>query len=357
MAISTRKPIFTSSLFERQAKVLRPKDRSLFLKYLAELLTQGFSVQQALHFMALLLPQYAHLIDQMQAALEKGESFERALEPLGYSIHIVANLFYAQRQGRFLEALHQAADFLRKLQEYQQKFIKVLVYPAMMLVFLVALLFGMRSFLLPHIASFIQQDVYDSHLMVRMLVDFFSYLPQITLLLVGLSLVVLGLGNLYLFRLRPLKRYQLLVQIPFIQGWVRSYCSYQLAEAFGNFFLGGYSMQQTLDTLVRFPIEPLLADVGEILETGFKEGRPLVDLLAELDIFTQAFPLVIQQGELISQTAAKCQMYAQTVFRQLMEDIERKIQWVQPILFIFIAMLVLAMYLLIMLPMFTMEGL
>ena len=40
----------------------------------------------------------------------------------------------------------------------------------------------------------------------------------------------------------------------------------------------------------------------------------------------------------------------------MLTDIAKKINYIQPILFILIAVLVMAMYLLMMLPMLTMEG-
>ena len=66
---------------------------------------------------------------------------------------------------------------------------------------------------------------------------------------------------------------------------------------------------------------------------------------------------MIYQGELTSQATSKCLVYADKLLNNLLEDISAKITYIQPVLFILIAVLVMAMYLMMLLPMLTMDGL
>ena len=74
-----------------------------------------------------------------------------------------------------------------------------------------------------------------------------------------------------------------------------------------------------------------------------------------MNLFSIELPMVIYQGELTSQTAQKCKVYSDKLFHDLMEDVAKKIGYIQPFLFLVIAILILGMYLTIMLPMLTME--
>lgn len=331
--------------------------QAYFLKTMAELLTQGFSMNQSLEFLPILLKKQKAEMDYILSMLESGETFESSLRMLGFSNSIVAQIFYGQRQGRFIEAIERSSRQLSQAQEYKNKLVKILIYPLALFVGLIVMLFSIRAFLLPQITSFISQETYESELLVRFLIDFFSYLPQIFGILLSVCLIIYGVVDLYLLKQSEFKRYQVLVKIPLINHWVRNYASYIITRELGQFFLSGYSIQQALQVLIEYPIDPFLSELALLIQSEMLKGTDLAVILSDLAIFTEDLPLVIYQGELTSQSGQKCQLYSQKVYSDLMNDIERKIGFVQPILFVFIALLVMAMYLMMMLPMLTMEGL
>ncbi|MGO4929071.1 competence type IV pilus assembly protein ComGB [Fundicoccus sp. Sow4_D5] len=355
MATSTKKPILSSKLFNHKLKRLNAKQRAYLLITLADMLEEGFSINQSLVFMKLLMKPQAGQIESIIIQLQQGQSFERSIQELGYSVSTVAQLFYAQRQGRFIEALRATAMQMQQVQNYQQKIIKVITYPLIMGSFLIAMMFGMRILLLPHIMSFISQETYDSNVLVRLLVMFFNYLPQISLFLLSSNLIIYLCIDFYLLRLDYLDRYRLLLRFPFLSYWVRSYCSYKLSKELGYFFEGGYSLLQTVEVLTLYPIDPFLTEIAERLKYGLVQGEPLVEIIKDMNLFSIELPMVIYQGELTSQTAQKCKVYSDKLFHDLMEDVAKKIGYIQPFLFLVIAILILGMYLTIMLPMLTME--
>ena len=350
-----KKPLLSSKLFNARNMKLNAKQRAYLLLTLADLLEEGFSLNQSLVFVKLLMKPQAKQIDSVIIQLQQGLAFEKSIQELGYSVTTVAQLFYAQRQGRFTDALRSAASQMQQVQSYQQKFIKVITYPLLMAAFLLAMMFAMRILLLPHIMSFISQETYDSNLMVRLLVIFFNYLPQISLFLLAFNLIFYLCFDFYLLRLDYLKRYQLLVRFPFLSYWVRGYCSYKLSKELGYFFEGGYSLLQTVEVLTVYPIDPFLTEIAERLKKGLIQGKPLADIIREINLFSIELPMVIYQGELTSQMAQKCKVYSNKLFHDLMDDVAKKIGYIHPILFIVIAVLIMGMYLTIMLPMLTME--
>lgn len=339
----------------KESKTLPIKLRPYFLNTLAELMSQGFSINQSLVFLQLLLLNHQEKIEKVIEQLQQGKSIEKALHPLGYHISHIARLFYAQKQGRFILALEEISEQLKQELEFRKQLVKALAYPILMAIFLVLLLFGMREFMLPHIATFITEEVYESHLIVRVLISFFTYLPQITLIILSIILIAYLLFDFYLMRLPELKRYQLLASMPLVKRWIKAYCTHKISRELGYFFQGGYSIQQMLDTIIKYPIDPFLYAISKEIHSGMIQGESLTNILEELKIVTKEFPLIIQQGELTSQTGQKCLMYAIKLHEDLLEEVARLIGMLQPILFIIIAILVMGMYLLMLLPMLTME--
>ncbi|MCW6664554.1 type II secretion system F family protein [Aerococcaceae bacterium NML191219] len=338
------------------AMKLPKKYHAYFLKTLAELLEQGFSLNQALDFMQLLMPDSRALLQGVLAQLGKGEPFEKCIQPLGYGVPVVAQLFYAQRQGRFIQALKDNAAHLQRMHDYRHKIIRLLSYPLLMGVFLVALLFGMRNFMLPHIMSFISPRVYEENLLVQGLVWFFTYLPQILITTTAVFIIILTALDVYLMRISYFKRYRLMCRLPFSQKWCRWFCTYKVAKELGYFFEACYSLQQLLDVLIQYPVDPFLAEMAQFLWRELARGHALTAALESCGIFTREFAMVVYQGELTSQTASKCLVYADKLLNDLLTDLSKKLAYVQPILFILIAVLVLAMYLMMLLPMLTMDG-
>lgn len=356
MAISINNPSAISNWFKQRKAVFPRKYRAYFFLTLSDLYSQGFSLGESLSFMTLLLPKYGPLMAAIKENLGQGLAFEQAIAPLKMPLSVVAQLFYAEKQGRFGPGLGDIGRQLADFEAYRKQLIKVLSYPLLLGVFLIGLLFGIREFMLPQLASFISQKVYDSNFLVRLLILFFSFLPQIFLTLTGLILIIYLLVDLWLLKQEGLKRYNILVKFPLIRKWVRKYCSYKFTRELAHFYASGYSLQQTCQLLIRYPVDPYLAALAQALSEGFLSGESLSDQLSDLGIFMKELPFVIQKGEITSRLAHQCQIYSHQLFKDLMEDIQKTMGFIQPLLFLLIALLVMAMYLLMMLPMLTMDG-
>ena len=93
------------------------------------------------------------------------------------------------------------------------------------------------------------------------------------------------------------------------------------------------------------------------LTEKLKKGEALSDSLDALRLFQPELGMIVYQGELTSQLSTKCLLFSNKLVTELMEDVAKKINYLQPILFILIALLVMGMYLMMMLPILTMEGL
>lgn len=342
---------------QKPAKRLSKKEQSYFLKTLYELLSEGFSLNQSLVFMTVLMPKAQHFIQETIQQFEQGRGLDRGLKQMGFSLDVIAQIYYSQKQGRFLQALKENGIKIEQKLSYQNKLVKVLVYPTVMFVFLIVLLLGMRIVLLPHILSFISEEVLSSAIFIRLLVVFFMYLPQILLGIVGVALVILAVIDLWLIKKPPIVKYQILLKFPIIKRWIRCYCTSKVCSSLGYFIQGGFSLQQTLSFIIQYPIDPFLSELAKLLQSQLLKGETLSHSLTTIGIFQQEMEMIIYQGELTSQVAVKCLIYAEKLMFQLMEDIAKKLTYIQPILFIIIALLVMAMYLLMMLPMLTLEGL
>lgn len=349
-------PMNISNLFKTQApKRLRAKDQVYFLTTLSEMLSQGFSLQQGLQFVTLVDEKHQALYQATLERLGQGSTLEACLRTLGFKEKIVAQIYFAEKQGRFIPGLAEAARQINERMTYQKAITKALIYPCFLLIFLMGLLFGMRAFMLPQIISLIDEQTLEKHPLARRLILFFTYLPQIFLISLALLFICYFLVDTYLLKKTEIVKYQTLCRIPMIRKTCQAYASYRLAYPLGHFYSNGFSMQQIVDFLISHPSDLFLTEVAQALKANFIEGLSLEESIKSMGIFTPAFPFIIIQGELTQQTGQKCSLYAQRLLNDLLVVTQRRISYIQPLLFILIAIFVMAMYLVMMLPMLTIE--
>lgn len=337
-------------------KQIKEKDRSYLLLTLADLSQQGFSIQQSLDYLKVLLPKYVPILDAIEMKFLQGLSFAQAIKEYGFPLSQVAQLFYADKQGRFSQALVEVGREIEANHRRKAEIIKLLAYPALLSLFMTGLLFGIRTFMLPQILSFVSPQAYETNFWVQVLVNFFTFLPQIFLVIVISILSLYLLIDFWLLKLDILRRYQLLVHWPLCQRWVRAYCGYKFTKHLALFYEAGYSIQQALQFINKYPIDPLMTSIAQELQTGYLGGQALDQMIGDLGIFPSDLSLVILRGELTSQLGHQCRIYSIKIYQDLVEDFRRKISLIQPILFLLIALLVMSMYLMMMLPMLTMQG-
>lgn len=355
MDISIMKFTIISKLFNPVPKFPK-KHQAYVFQTISELHQQGFSINQSLQFMCLLLPKYKGFFEQINQSLMSGLSIDQAFACLNITQEIKAQLFFGQKQGDLDYNLIRISQYLKHIQKYRTEIIKVLIYPIILFFCLISMLFGIRTYILPQILDFVSYEYYQKNVLIQMLVQFFVYLPQLTLLISGLSVAIIFGFQTYLNRLDPLSQFQTMVRWPLIKKWVKLYSSYRLSKEMGCLYRAGFSMQQILNLWLDHPIDPFLTMVAEMLNQGFLQGKPLSEQIQSLKIFQAELPMVIQHGELTSHVAEQCHQYSMRLYEDLLSDIQRKIAYIQPILFIIIAFFILVLYLLMMLPMLTMEG-
>lgn len=339
-----------------RASTYIPKNKQDFLlQTLSEMLIEGFSLQQAVHFLQYLLPKQQQCLTLLMQHLVQGKSLESGLQQIGFSSAITSQLFYANQQGKLTEALDDCAKQLYEQAAFKKLLTKQLTYPVILMFFLIGLLFGMRTFLIPQLSSFITQDVYENQLLVRCLLLFFTFLPQIIIGSFSIILILCLTATLWLKKLPPIQRRKFLCHIWIIRHFIRLSCTRHLAHTLGHFLATGFSIQQTLHTLCQYPLDPLLTDIAITLTNGYLGGASLPEQLTSLGIFTSSFPEILHQAELTSQTAHKCLRYSETLSQTMTQDIQKLVKIIQPIMFLFIGILILIMYLMMMLPMLTIQ--
>ncbi len=97
-------------------------------------------------------------------------------------------------------------------------------------------------------------------------------------------------------------------------------------------------------------------EMAQSMQTQFLSGQSFSEMIRAYDFLMPEVAVIIYQGEKTGRLGEELLVYSQIVLTQFSERSERLLKWVQPVLFCFIALLVISMYAAMLLPMYQNIG-
>ncbi|MGL4697082.1 competence type IV pilus assembly protein ComGB [Enterococcus larvae] len=325
---------------------LSKKQSADFFKLLAELLKNGFSVNQSFSFMkkAKIFPQ--SIIDFLITELEKGEELTQSLMTLGISSEIITQIEFAQSHGNLSGTLQGIEKHLITLQKQRENMGKILVYPLILLMFLFSALLGMRQFLLPQLqmSGLTATDNFG----VQIVQGSPYYIGSFVLTMVVLSFST----QQFLKGKTAFGRAILLARVPWFRSYYVQYLSGFFALEWGKLFDQGMEIKHIVELMKNLVNDSLMKELSEIIEAKLTEGEAFYQQLEGFPFFADELALIIQQGEMKGNLGKELLIYSGICRRSFFTRIEKLIQWFQPIIFLIIAIAVVGIYAAMLLPIY-----
>lgn len=351
--VSFQKKLTTNIISREQ-----PGAKGIFLKRVGMLLEEGYSLKDALSFLFKIEKGLTkQWIQTIQDGLLQGSSFHRELEKLGFSSKVCAQIYLASQFGNYGQAITQCGEQLLQSLEKQKKLQSLATYPLILLVFLVGMLLLMRFLILPHMeALFINtgsgQDIYANGL-----VSLVYYSPQIIVGGLLILILVAFILKKKLERKTMIGKISFFIHLPFVADYLKDYYTQFFFFEWGNLFQNGSSFQEIVSIMQGEGSSKLLEETGQVLSEQMKLGQSIHEALAILPYLHQEGLQVITHGESVGKLSTEMLVYASYCEDQLNHRVEKLMGKIQPLIFIFIALMIISIYGALMLPIFSlMEG-
>lgn len=352
MAIFQRKTFLKTASEQKWST----KEQAYFLRRLGELLNEGFSLSEGLAFLIIMQPKRERPIRKILSELEMGNPLPNALGLLGFPKQIVSQLSLALLHGRFNETLLFCSDFLSEKEKQVSKLKRVMLYPAFLLLFANAMLFAIRQVLLPSLETMMNPTGEDVTGLVSSILFYLNHLPIITGACLSLFALIYILGKEYVKKKTAFEKSLLFIKLPVFGKWVQLYYSFFFSREYAYFFKSGMQLNQIVTLMKEEDGTEWMKEISRMIEEGLTQGDSLTTVIKRYPIFKEEFGWIVYHGELTSQLPVKLTMYSEECFRLLIADIEQKIGLLQPILFLFVAIIVMSIYLVLLMPMFSSLG-
>ncbi|HEL0563380.1 TPA: type II secretion system F family protein [Streptococcus equi subsp. zooepidemicus] len=324
-------------------KKLFSKQQEKLIQLLYNLLSNGFNLTEVIAFLRksqLLLPVY---VTSMEASLLKGNGLADMLAALGYSDAVMTQINLADKHGNIKLTLEKIQDYLSQFRQIKRKTIEAVTYPIILLGFLVVIMLGLRHYLIPQLES------------QNALTDLLLHLPHYFL---GFCLLLLSLiGSFYLYA-RSCSRLRLFSQLsyyPIIGVLLRQYLTAYYAREWGNLIGQGLELITILEMMSNEKSQ-LMRELAKDIKQGLLAGQSFHQRVAAYPFFKKELSLMIEYGDIKSKLGRELDIYAQESWETFFSQLNRATQWIQPIIFLLVAVIIVMIYAAILLPIYQHMG-
>ncbi|MER0124009.1 competence type IV pilus assembly protein ComGB [Streptococcus sp. ZJ93] len=328
-----------SVLGKQKLKKLSLLRQRKIIELFTNLFSSGFHLVEIVDFLKrsrLLADVYTN---QMSDGLLAGKSFAALLADLKFSDAVVTQVALAEVHGNIQLSLMNIQAYLTNLAKVRKKLIEVATYPLILLGFLVLIMLGLKNYLLPQLE--------EGNLATTII----HYLPTIFLGAVAANLVFVGIATVWYRKTNKIRVFALLARLPFVGKLVQLYLTAYYAREWGSLIGQGLEMTQIL-SLMQEQQSALFRTLGQDLEAALSNGISFEEQIKRYPFFKRELSLIIEYGQVKSKLGRELAIYADECWENFFSKLHASMQLIQPLVFIFVALVVVLIYAAMLLPIY-----
>ncbi|MEI6149834.1 MAG: type II secretion system F family protein [bacterium] len=353
-------PPFLSALFQGRIKT---KLLMVFTRQLATLVEAGLPLLRGLHVLQRQEknPQLHTAVIGMAESVESGSTFAEALAqyPKVFSLFYINMVKAGEASGALNTVLTRLAEFMEKSQKIRNKVRGAMVYPIVVMVMAMVILGVLMVFVIPKF-----KEIFDDLLQGKAL-------PALTQLVIGASDLVAKnglyllagiIGVVILFRMwgktergrRSLDVMKL--KAPIFGQLVRKTAIANFTRTLGTLMTGGVPILQALNIVKEVTNNAVLAKAIAQVHDSVKEGETIVSPLEASGVFPAMVVSMIQVGEETGALPEMLMKVAENYDDEVDTAVEALTSIIEPIMIIFLAVVVGTIVIAMFLPLVTIIG-
>jgi len=344
------------SIFNR----IKPREMVVFTRQFATLISSGMSLLESLIVLEKQTtnPKFATIISEIRMYVESGHSLSESMERhTNIFNRLYVNLVRAGEAGGVLDrTMKDLADFLEKEEEIKAKVRNKTAYPKFVLAFAVIITFVIIVFLVPTF-----EGIYD---------ELGATLPAITQIIISIGslfkkiyfyiiLAVVVFGGRYLFKkfVRSLRgRYlmdRIKIHIPKLGDLFKKMALSRFSRHFGILLATGVPILNSLEIAKGVADNILISDALEKIKKGIREGENISDPMSSMEVFPPMMVQMIAVGERTGTLDDISAKIADFYEKEVSNSIDILVTILEPVMLLFVAMLIGTIVLSMYLPMFN----
>lgn len=345
--------------FIRNKSRWKNKEQSTFLYRLGELLEAGYHLAEALRFLqSQESNKRKESIEKTIEMLKEGNTLYEVLTFLKFQPQLLQFVYYAEFYGDLPHALMEGGQYWNKRNNDREQLVKILMYPLLLLLLIMAIATLLQGMLLPKFQSLYESMNLEPSIFLQIIVvtsSISTYIPYGVLT----TILILYLIKKYWFDKKcPLQRKKYLLQTPIVGPYIRIFDTYYLTYQLSGLIAGGLSINDSMQLFSKHCHQPFFQKLADVITRELNEGKSLESIFAELTYFERYMSDVIANGQRNGKLDIELYHYSRILLQSIEYKISSLMKIVQPLLFATVGFIVIAIYMSVLLPMFSIiEGL
>jgi general secretion pathway protein F len=359
MVGSGGKTTAVSGILRSRSPVLTTTDVALMTRQLATLLVAGLPLVEAL---GVLVDQadkktIKSLMADVREQIRGGKSLSAVLEqyPKEFSQIYVHMVRAGETSGALDQILFRLAEFLEKQLSLKHKVTNAVLYPALMLVVGIALLFFLMTFVVPKITAVFTNLKQALPWPTVVLMSISRFCADYWIILLG-ALAVVGWAAQRIVKTETGRTAadRLLLKLPLIGEVARMVSISRLASTLATMLGSGVQLLDALDVSKRVMNNRVLEQTVEEARQNIREGETIADPLKRSGEFPALATHMIAVGERSGEIEEMLRRIGQIYDAEVDRVITRFTSLLEPIMILVMGVLVFFIVVAILLPIFEM---
>ena len=330
-------------------------DKPMFLMRASELLKEGYTIHDCF---SLLLPHHSSnshsLLTRVEDIFREGANVSEVLRALGFPDRILLSIELSESDGRLSEALEGASVRLKAAQVRKQKFIQAATYPVVLMFAMALLLIAFKIYFLPNFETLAASRASATQGVEKYLPRIVAKAPDLLLFTIATGGCLIVIVRIYLRRLSPAGKIKRLLTIPFLGEMYSTVWTRIFASETGNLLAAGNSIQEAMIILMKQKTDPVLAQFAKSIHEEAGKGEPFHLAIEFADGLTRDLSYFAKHGSDSGHLAKELLLYSEQLASAIDRNVNRMMALLQPILFVILAVCIIAAYLALLLPVYGM---
>jgi type IV pilus assembly protein PilC len=335
------------------------KDLALFSRQFATMIKAGLSLVRSLKILSVQLgnPKLKEAVIEVREDIEEGKSLSEALnEHPDVFPQIFTSMVEAGEVGGILDGvLEELADYFEQQHELNQKVKSALSYPAVISLVAIGVILVLVFKVLPEFVSIFSGLGVDLPAITQFMLgasDFLSNYWLFLMLIVG----VLGTGSYFYYNSDDGRERidNMLLKLPLVGDLLIKVSIARFTKTLGVLLASGVSILESLRIVSTIVSNQVVANKLNDARRNISEGESITGPLSEAGIFPAMVIQMIRVGEETGDLEGMLAKIADFYEVEVEHKIESMVSMIEPLLIVVMAVVVGAIAMAILFPMFEM---
>jgi len=343
-------------------KRISSRDIVLFSRQLSIMFSSRVSLVEALVTIASQTKnlEFRERILDLSREVEGGSAFSKALSrhPKIFSSFYISMVKSGETSGKLSESLSYLADHLEKEYHLVSRLQGAMIYPSLVIMVASVVLLLMIFFVIPQLTKVFQESGQPLPIATQLVIGLSLFLRKWGFLFIGLLAVFVIFFFRYIKTLEGKKNFdKISLRLPLIGDLLKMVYLSRLAENLSTLISGGLPIAQALETTGEVVGNTVYKEIIFLTRDEVRKGEPISSVLRR---YPEAFPPMFCQMTLVGEKTGTLEKTLLNVVdfyqKEVDMSIDNLLSILEPVLIIFLGVIVAGLMVSVLLPLYRMTA-